>query len=65
MFDQPEDFILAAFAVVWTGVTFLLCKQFLGMDLSGSLKVTIATGVLLTALFIACKWAFGINGFCR
>ena len=58
MFQEPEDFILAAFAIVWTGVTFLLCKQFIAMDLSGSLKVTIATGVLLTALFVA--WQMGV-----
>ena len=58
MFQEPEDFILAAFAVVWTGVSFLLCKQFIGMDLSGSLKVTIATGVLLAALFVA--WQMGV-----
>ena len=58
MFQEPEDFILAAFAIVWTGVTFLLCKQFIGMDISGSLKVTIATGVLLAALFVA--WQMGV-----
>lgn len=58
MFQEPEDFLLAAFAIVWTGVTFLLCKQFIAMDFSGSLKVTIATGVLLTALFVA--WQMGV-----